>query len=79
MIYERIRNLREDKDITQAQLGAAINVTQRNYSYYEKGERMIPPEVLGRIADFYGTSVDYLMGRTDKKQAYPKAKRGSRI
>lgn len=65
--YERIRDLREDADLTQAQVGKAINVPQRTYAYYESGERMIPPHVLCALADFYQVSVDYLLGRTDKK------------
>ena len=65
--FPRIRNLREDRDLTQKALGEAINVPQRTYAYYESGQRMIPPQVLLRLADFYGVSVDYLLGRTDKK------------
>ncbi len=64
----RIRDLREDADLTQAQVGKAINVPQRTYAYYESGQRMIPPQVLCALADFYQVSVDYLLGRTDKKQ-----------
>lgn len=48
-------------------MGAAINVPQRTYAYYESGQRMIPPRVLCALADFYGVSVDYLLKRTDKK------------
>lgn len=64
--YPRIRDLREDADLTQQQLGDAINVPQRTYAYYESGQRMIPPQVLCALADFYGVSVDYILGRTDK-------------
>ena len=63
--YERIRSLREDADLTQAKLGATINVPQRTYAYYESGQRMVPPSVLCALADFYGVSVDYILGRTD--------------
>lgn len=66
MIYKRIRNLREDADLTQKQVGEAINVPQRTYAYYESGQRMVPPQVLCALADFYGVSVDYILGRTDK-------------
>lgn len=66
--YERIRGLREDADLTQAQVGKAINVPQRTYAYYESGERMIPPHVLCALADFYKVSVDYLLERTDNKK-----------
>lgn len=65
--YERIRSLREDADLTQARLGAAINVPQRTYAYYESGQRMVPPSVLCALADYYGVSVDYILGRTDKR------------
>lgn len=67
-LYARIRNLREDNDMTQAQVGAAINVPQRTYAYYESGQRMIPPHVLCALADLYGVSVDYLLERTDRRR-----------
>lgn len=66
--YRRIRDLREDADLTQVQVGNAINVPQRTYAYYESGQRMIPPHVLCALADFYNVSVDYILGRTDKKE-----------
>lgn len=66
--YRRIRDLREDQDLTQAQVGAAINVPQRTYAYYESGQRMIPPRVLCALADFYQVSVDYLLERTDRQE-----------
>lgn len=69
--YTRIRHLREDHDLTQAQVGRAIRVTQRAYAYYETGQRMIPPHVLCALADFYHVSVDYLLGRTDLPKPYP--------
>ena len=65
--YRRIRDLREDHDLTQAQVGAAINVPQRTYAYYESGQRMVPPRVRCALADFYHVSVVYLLGRTDKR------------
>ena len=70
--YERIRDLCEDADLTQEKVGKAINVPQRTYAYYESGQRMIPPHVLAALADFYHVSVDYLMGRTNRKEPYPK-------
>lgn len=68
--YTRIRGLREDHDMTQAQVGAAINVPQRTYTYayYESGQRMIPPHVLCALADLYGVSVDYLLECTEEKR-----------
>ena len=67
-IYPRIRNLREDSDLTQQQVGKAINVPQRTYAYYESGQRMVPPHVFCALADYYKVSVDYILGRTDKKK-----------
>ncbi len=66
--YPRIRDLREDRDLTQAQVGEAIHIPQRTYAYYESGQRMIPPHVLCALADFYDVSVDYLLGRTKNKR-----------
>ncbi|HIS52674.1 MAG TPA: helix-turn-helix transcriptional regulator [Candidatus Onthomonas avicola] len=66
--YRRIRDLREDHDLTQAAVGAAVGVSQRTYAYYESGERMIPPRVLCALADFYQVSVDYLLERTDRPE-----------
>ena len=64
--YKRLRDLREDHDMTQKAVGEAINVPQRTYAYYESGQQMIPPRVLCALADLYGVSVDYLLERTDK-------------
>ena len=66
--YQRIRDLREDHDLTQAQVGRAINVPQRTYAYYESGQRMVPPHVLCALADFHQVSVDYILERTDQKK-----------
>ena len=65
-MYKRIRDLREDADLTQKQVGEAINVPQRTYAYYESGQRMVPPQVLCALADFYNVSVDYILGRVDE-------------
>lgn len=67
--YKRIRDLREDHDLTQRAVGEAINVPQRTYAYYESGQRMIPPQVLCALADLYKVSVDYLLERTDAPNA----------
>ena len=64
--YQRIRDLREDADLTQKQVGEAINVPQRTYAYYESRQRMVPPQVLCALADFYNVSVDYILGRVDE-------------
>ena len=70
-MYLRLRDIREDKDLTQKELSQAINITQRSYSYYERGEHIIPPEILCRLADYYKTSVDYLLGRTNNPTPHP--------
>lgn len=73
-MYHRIRDLREDADLTQAQVGAAVSISQRTYAYYESGQRMLPPQILCALADFYHVSVDYLLERTDIKPPYPPKK-----
>lgn len=64
-MYRRIRDLREDRDMTQAQIGRILACSQRVYSNYERGDLDIPTAVLIRLADYYDVSVDYLLGRTD--------------
>lgn len=70
MKLKRIRDLREDADLTQAEIGKALNLPQRTYAYYEKGERTIPPEILIKIARFHGVSTDYVLELTDNKTPY---------
>lgn len=70
----RIRDLREDSDLTQKQIAEYLNMSQTGYSKYETGENDIPSVVWQSLADFYKTSVDYLMGRTDEKSPYPRSK-----
>ena len=65
--YRRIRDLREDADLTQAQVGEAINVPQRTYAYYESGQRMIPPRVLWACPFFHEAGVAYLLERKNKR------------
>ena len=69
--YERIRNLREDSDLTQIELGKLLHISQRAYSHYEAGTRDIPIEVLIGLADIYKVNVDYLLHRTDVKEMLP--------
>ena len=64
-LYPRIRNLREDKDMTQSQMGKILFCSQRVYSNYERGDIDIPTTTLSKIADFHKVSVDYLLGRTN--------------
>ncbi len=73
-MYQRIRDLREDKDLKQKDLAEYLNCSQVCYSYYEIGKREIPAEVLIALSKFYGVSVDYLLGLTDEKKPYPKGK-----
>ena len=66
-MYQRIRDLREDHDLTQKQIAQMLGMSQTGYYKYETGENDIPTLVLIKLADFYQTSTDYLLGRTDKK------------
>ncbi len=70
----RIKNLREDNDFTQKQISEMLNISQVAYSYYEIGKRSIPIEALCKLADFYNTSTDYLLLRTNETAPYPKNK-----
>lgn len=70
-LYPRIRNLREDNDLTQTQMGKILSCSQRVYSNYERGEIDIPTYTLIKIADFYNVSVDYLLNRTDNPRIIP--------
>lgn len=72
MCRNRLRDLREDKDLTQRDLGEYLSIHQSTYSDYELGELNIPVSALHKLADFYGVSIDYLLGRTNKKEPYPK-------
>lgn len=69
--YENIRNLRIDGGYRQKEIAEYLNIKQNTYCQYETGVLNYPIEVLGKLADFYGVSVDYLMGRTDVKIPYP--------
>lgn len=68
MQYVRIRNLREDMELTQTDMAKVLFCSQRAYSYYESGGHGIPTEMLVRIADFYDVSIDYLLERTNKRE-----------
>jgi len=71
--YQRIRNLREDRDLSQREIAQYLNIKQNTYSRYETNDRAIPLEVMDQLAAFYGTSVDYLMGRTDNPKPYERS------
>jgi transcriptional regulator with XRE-family HTH domain len=66
-MYKRIRDLREDNDLTQKQMASILNCSQQVYSNYELGQRDIPTAILIKLADYYDVSTDYILGRTDKK------------
>lgn len=68
MIFENIKNLREDNDLTQEQLARVLNIKQTTYSKYELGKINIPIDTFITLADFYDVSIDYLVGRTKKKK-----------
>lgn len=75
MVYQRIRDLREDADLRQQDVAEYLQCSQVGYSHYETGKRDIPTDVLIALAKFYRTSVDYLLGLTDNPKPYPQRKR----
>lgn len=73
-MYPRIRDLREDADLNQTELAKILGMSQTGYSKYETGENDIPVAILDKLANYYHTSIDYLVGRTDQKTPYPPKK-----
>ncbi len=73
-MYRRIRDLREDHDLFQKDLANYLQCSQVSYSHYELGKRDIPTDVLIKLAAFYHTSTDYLLGLTNERKPYPKLK-----
>lgn len=71
-MYKRIRDLREDRDLNQTQVANMLGMSQTGYSKYETGENDLPTGVLIKLAEFYGTSIDYLLEQTDIEKRYPK-------
>lgn len=69
-MYKRIRDLREDHDLTQKQMAQILNCSQQVYSNYELGQRDIPTDILIKLSNFYHVSVDYILGITDKSKRY---------
>lgn len=67
-MYKRIRDLREDADMTQVQIAKILNCSQRVYSNYERGDIDIPTEILIKLADLHEVSVDYILGRTNNRE-----------
>ena len=70
MYYQRLRDLREDHDLMQKEIAAILGIDQRVYSNYETGKREIPTRLLIILADYYKTSTDYILGRTDNIKPY---------
>ncbi len=70
MYYPRLKDLREDKDLVQKEIAAVLGIDQRVYSNYEIGKREIPVRLLCALADFYGVSTDYILGRTSNPKPY---------
>lgn len=68
MKFQRIQDLPIDSDLSQKKIGEILHISQRSYSHYETGSRNIPIEMLIRLADYYDTTIDYLVGRTDNKE-----------
>ena len=67
-MYQRIRHLREDRDLTQARVAKMLDMSQTGYSKYETGENDIPTHILIQLADFYHVSIDYLLNQTDNPE-----------
>lgn len=74
MVYQRLRDLREDHDLTQSKIAELLHIVQSRYSKYERGVAKIPLDCLVRLAEYYGVSTDYLLGRTNISTPYPAAK-----
>lgn len=70
-MYKRIRDLREDRDMNQTQIAKILGMSQTGYSKYETGENDLPTSILIKLARFYNTSIDYLLGETDEVKRYP--------
>lgn len=74
MYIKKLKDLREDNDLLQKQVAITLNITRQQYGLYENGLREIPIEKLNILADFYNTSTDYILGRTNEKKPYPRIK-----
>ena len=70
MAYSRLRDLREDADLNQTQVARELGMSQTGYSKYETGENDVPTTILIKLARFYDTSIDYLLGETDNRKRY---------
>jgi len=70
----RLKDIREDRDMTQKKIAEYLHIRQNTYSQYETGQRQLPIDVLVKLADFFGTSADYILGITDESKPYPRAR-----
>ncbi len=73
MYINRLKEIREDKSLTQSDIAKVLSTTQQQYSKYELGIQIIPLEKINILANYYNTSIDYLVGRTDIRKPYPKS------
>ena len=73
MCYSRLKEIHEDRSLTQSDIAKILKTTQQQYSKYELGIQIIPLEKINILADFYNTSIDYLVGRTDIRKPYPES------
>ena len=73
MNLNRLKEIREDRDLLQKDIAQALRIKQQQYSEYELGSVLISIEKLNKLADFYNVSIDYLVGRTDERKPYPKS------
>ena len=73
-MYPRIRDLREDHDLTQTQIAKILNMSQTGYSQYEIGKNDVPTKILIKLSEYYNTSVDYLLGLTNETKPYKRCK-----
>lgn len=74
-MYSRVRDMREDNDMTQVAIAKRLGMSQTGYSKYETGENDIPTPILIALAKLHNTSIDYLLGLTDVRKPYPRAKK----
>lgn len=73
MNISKLKEIREDKDLNQSDVAKALGIKQQQYSEYEIGKRLIPINYLSDLADYYDTSIDYLLSKTDERKPYPKS------
>lgn len=69
----RLKEIREDNDLLQKDIAKKIGITERNYSYFETGKTILTADILKKLADYYDTSIDYLLYQTDTRKPYPKS------